>query len=382
MTGIFRSGLATDEHWGLAARDCLRQIGPVPPDANLGFVYATADFAESLSSIVTYLREVTGIDCWLGGIGYGVFGAGAAVRGGPGLAVMTGCAAPGGFRPFDRFDPSSPDLFLSEHGAWLSGRSGVTALVHGNPRTPRIAAGIRQLSGCCQGFLVGGLTADTGGAAQICGRVGDAELSGVLLDGAIPVATGLTQACSPIGSPHRVTGAIDNVIMELDGRPALQALKEDCGDIIARDLKRAAGYIHVAQPVAGSDRREDFVVHGLVGIDPRRGWLAITGGLESGDQLQFVRHHSETALSDLRRMLERLAGRLAGRTIRGGLYISSDERSTRLFRGVPPPSGGADCETGLIHDTLGSFPLIGFSTNGEICHDRLHSFAGILVLFL
>ncbi|MDR3440454.1 FIST N-terminal domain-containing protein [Telmatospirillum sp.] len=375
MTSAFRAGLATGGHWGLAAKACLQQIAPLPAAANLGFVYVTEDFSDSLSSIVTYLREVTGIACWLGGVGFGVFGSDAEVHQGAGLSVMVGEVDASALRPFDQFDASHPEFFLAAHGSWLADQSAVTALVHGSPRDPQIAKVVVSLAKAGQAFLVGGLTAGAETPDQVCGRVADATLSGLLLGDGIPLATGLTQGCSPIGGEHRITEALDDVIMELDGAPALQALKADAGDIIARDLKRAAGYIHVARPIEGSDRLEDYVVHSLVAIDPRRGWLAITGGLATGEKLIFVRRHPQTAQRDLQEMLAGLASRLNGRTIRGGIYVSGAERNASLF-------GDTECESAMIRETLGHFPLVGFSTDREICHDRVYCCTGVLTLFV
>ena len=38
-------------------------------------------------------------------------------------------------------------------------------------------------------------------------------------------------------------------------------------------------------------------------------------------------------------------------------------------------------ETGLIRESLGDFPLIGFFANGEISRDRLYGHTGVLTLF-
>ncbi len=38
-------------------------------------------------------------------------------------------------------------------------------------------------------------------------------------------------------------------------------------------------------------------------------------------------------------------------------------------------------ETGLIRETFGDFPLIGFFANGEISRDRLYGHTGVLTVF-
>jgi small ligand-binding sensory domain FIST len=43
--------------------------------------------------------------------------------------------------------------------------------------------------------------------------------------------------------------------------------------------------------------------------------------------------------------------------------------------------GAPNRELGLIRDTLGDFPLVGFFANGEISHNRLYGYTGVLTLF-
>ncbi|PKU23469.1 FIST signal transduction protein [Telmatospirillum siberiense] len=379
MSG-FRAALADGEHWGLAAKSCLQRMGPLPADANLGFVYVTEGFSDALTSIIVFLKETTSVGQWVGGVGYGLFGPDGETREGDSpdkgaIAIMAGAVDGEAIRPFSGFDPTNAAGFLAEHGPWLDRQTAVTALVHGNPHAPQVAEAVAGLAAAGKAFLVGGLTAgsETPGETTV-GNEGEAPLSGLLMGDGVALATGLTQGCTPIGGDHRITEAIDNIVMQLDGIPALSTLKAEAGDIIARDLQRAAGYIHVAQPVLGSDQ-SDYLVRGLLAIDPSHGWLAIDDELAVGDRLLFVRRDPGGAQKDLRRMLGGLARRLEGREIRGGVYISCVSRSPHLF-------GEAGIESEMIHEVLGNFPLVGFSANGEICHDRLYNFTGVLALFI
>ncbi len=365
---------ASGDHWGLAAKACLERLGPLPEGANLGVVYVTEAFADDLSSIVTFLRETTPIDDWLGGVGYAVFGPEGEMREGKAMAVLAARVPPGAVRRFESFEPLERDSFLAEHGDWLSRQGAITALVHGNPQEAQVAEMVAGLSETAQAFLIGGLTATGDTPMQVCGRVGAAGLSGALFGEEIRLATALSQGCTPIGGLHRANEVVDNVIMALDGRPALEVLKREAGDIIARDLQKAAGYIHIALPVAGSDNH-DYVVRPLLGIDPKRGWLAVGEHLVSGDTVMFVRRDANAAQKDFRRMLAGLAKRLTGETIVGGIYVSCVARGAHMF-------GRDGRELEMIREALGEFPLVGFSASGEICYDRLYGFTGVLALFL
>ena len=101
------------------------------------------------------------------------------------------------------------------------------------------------------------------------------------------IATGLTQGCTPIGQAHKITRAQNNIIVEIDGRPALDVFKEDIGELLARDLRRVAGYIFAALPITGSDTG-DYLVRNLVGIDPNHGLIAIGDMVEPGRSIMFA----------------------------------------------------------------------------------------------
>jgi small ligand-binding sensory domain FIST len=72
-------------------------------------------------------------------------------------------------------------------------------------------------------------------------------------------------------------------------------------------------------------------------------------------------------------MLDEIRAGLAGPP-RGGLYFSCLGRGERLF-------GRRSAELTIIQERLGDVPLAGFFCNGEIAHDRLYGYTGVLLLF-
>jgi small ligand-binding sensory domain FIST len=358
---------AAAEHWGLAAKACLEGIQPALAEANIGFLYTTEQFGPALSSILTFLRETTRIEQWVGGAAPGVCAQRDEYRDGGALAVMVGRLPEGAFRPFACREPGD---FPPDNGAWLTLHGPATGLVHADPRDP--SAPELVVAAAAAGFLAGGFLSGGGPPAQVAGTVKSDGLSGLLLGAEVPVLVGHSQGCSPIGSVHRVTEAWEGVVMSLDGRPALDVLKEEAGELIARNLRSAAGYIHVGLPVAGSDTG-DYVVRNLLGVDMRQNWLAVGERLTPGDTLIFVRRDANSAQRDLRRMLGDLKARLAGRRIRAAFYFSCIGRGVHMF-------GQAGRELALIAEELGEPPLIGVYANGEINCDRLYTYTGVLAL--
>jgi small ligand-binding sensory domain FIST len=373
MTGAgFRAAHGAGGPWSALVKSCLAQLTPLPEGASLGFVYATDGLAPDLGSILTFLRERTHIVDWVGSVGIGICASGVETFDEPGLAIMVAALPTGSFRVFAPITGDF-DRFATETAPWLERHPGALGIIHGDPRQPALAETLAGLTARSAAFLVGGLSSARTAPLQIAGRVVEGGLSGVLLAGEIGVATGLTQGCSPIGPAHRITEAADNVIMALDGRPALDVFREDIGELLSRDLRRVAGLIFAGMPVLGSDTG-DYLVRNLVAIDVEHKWLAVAHELAIGDRVLFCRRDAPSAIADLKRMLAGLKQRAAG-PIKAALYYSCVGRGPSLF-------GDNSEELGLVREALGDLPLVGFFGNGEISNDRLYGYTAVLTLFL
>jgi len=365
MTTPFKSAHAVHADWTRAAQDCMTQLGAIPSAATLGFLYVADAFAGELDAILAFFRSATGVSHWTGSVGVGVCASGVEYLEEPAMAVMLGEFAPADFsmlpllRTPQDIDALPPDAYF--------------AMVHGDPSNSRIQELIESLSAhVTSGFVVGGLSSSRGETAQISDRAVSGGLSGVLFSQRVRLATRLTQGVSPLGPRHRVTAANKNVIGSLDHRPALEVMKEEIGEVLARDLRRAAGYIFVGLPVPGSDTG-DYLVRNILGVDPQNNLVAVGEYIEPGNELLFCRRDQQAAEDDLLRMLSAIGMHLNA-PIRGGVYYSCLGRGQHMF-------GEPNRELELIRDTLGDFPLVGFFANGEISHNRLYGYTGVLTLF-
>jgi len=371
VSGRFVAAHAAAPDWEIAASQCLAALGP-QPSHGLGFLYATEAFAPSFGDLHAYVRERTGVRAWIGTVGVGICAPGTVYFEEPALSLMVAPLEPDSFRLLARRGARDEVLSHAER-AWAERHGARFAVVHADPRTEQLGRAIHGLAGALDGFLVGGLTSSRGCFPQVAETVGEGGLSGVLLSGAVPVATALSQSCAPIGPVHEITACEQNLLLELDGRPALEVFLEDAGELLARDLRRAAGSIFAALPVRGTDTA-DYLVRNLLGIDPERKLIAIGERVGPGDSLLWVRRDQAAARQDFQRMLRDLARR-AGHSIKGGLYYSCLARGPNLFATEAE-------ELAMIREVLGDFPLTGFYCNGEISHDRLYGYTGVLTLFL
>lgn len=367
----FGFGHASGDGWHAAARACAAQLDP-PAGANLGFVYVTDVLADDLGKITALLVQETGVVDWVGTTGIGICATGREYFDEPAVAAMVGCFPENSFSIFDGFGDDRAG-FLAGLGPLAERSEGRFAVVHADPRDPEMMRRVPELaevSGC---FLVGGLASSRGAYAHVAGSLTESALSGVIFSTEVPVATALTQGCSPIGPVHEVTQCRANIAIEIDGRAALEVLKDDIGEVLAKDLQRIGGYIFAAFPVVGSDRA-DYMVRNLVGLDEERGLVAIGAPLEDGQRVMFCRRDGQTARDDLARMLGDLKRRSTTPT-KGAVYFTCLGRGPHMF-------GAQSAELAAIQDELGEVPLVGFFCNGEISHNRVYGYTGVLSLFL
>ena len=355
----FRAAHATGESWSECVAQCAERLGR--PGGGLGFVYFTDALLPHAVAIVDSLRERTGVADWVGTVGIGVIASGTEYLDQPGLSTMVAELPGECYKVFSGRRPAK------------KGEQPHFGVIHADPETPDIAGLIADMSSKVgSGYLVGGLSSSRARGVQVANDVISGGLSGALFTQSVCMSTRLTQGCAPLPGRYRVTACDQNVIATLDDRPALEVMKEAIGEVLSRDMRRAAHFIHVGLPVAGSDRG-DYLVRNLVGIDPKNGLIAIGDMVESGAELIFCKRDAESARQDLRRILSELREEAPAKP-RGALYFSCVGRGEHMF-------GSRGAELGLVKEALGDLPLAGFFCNGEISHDRLYGYTGVLALF-
>lgn len=365
--------LATSTHSDplAACRECLAQLGPEP--GNLGFLYVTDTHAAHLEAVLHRARRDSPVNHWIGTVGLGICASGREFYEEPAMVMMVARLPEASFRVFHGIR-SGFDEFLARDGRWMHDTPGSFALVHADPENPATPQLITRLADELPGgFLAGGLSSSRGPLPQLADNVVQGGLSGVMFGPEVQLLTAHTQGCTPIGPRRVITEAQRNVAVTIDDRPALEVFYEDIGEVLARDLRRAAGYIFAGFPIPGSDTG-DYLVRNLVGVDPDHQLLAIGDLLHSGQEVMFCRRDGNTAREDMLRMLDDLERRLP-RPPRGAIYISCLGRGRHLF-------GEDSAELKLIRERLGDCPLAGFYANGEIFHNRLYGYTGVLTLFL
>lgn len=371
---LFKVVQAAGLDWKTAVGSCVTAVGPLAKADRVGFIYATDAFAGVLPDIVADLQKKLGITLWVGTAANGIIAGADEYALEPALAIMIGTFPHQSFCHLPRLVDNMAPLRTTA-GNWLLKNNPATAFVHADPRNHRLSRLLKTLAGRV-GFLLGGLTSSRGDhQPQVASTVTEGGVSGVLFGPRVPILTGLAQGCTPIGSIHHtVTDADGYVVVSIDNRPALSVLCEDAMLDPKVDLGKTQSEIFLAFPVEGSDTG-DYTARDITSIDQRRMWFAVSRTVSPGDSVFFCRRDPVGAETELRAMLQRLKSRLAGRIIKGGIYISHIARREGLF-------GEKGSEVAILREELGEFPLIGFLAKGEICNNRFYSYTGVLTLFV
>jgi len=368
---MFLSATSIKKTWQQAADDLLTQLGDIPAEANLAFIYATDSFATELSRLLDELKNKTTIENWVGSVGKGICNNTQEIYEQPAVTMMLANFPGNSFTIFNGME-NAPVSSTQDH----ENNFGVKlALIHGDPRNGMVNEYITRFpekTGNC--YTIGGITSSSNHFFQVANEITEGDISGVVFDEKTTVITGLTQGCTPIGEAHTLTSCSHHIAMSIDKRPALDVFKEEIGDILARNIDRAAGYIFAGFPIKGKDTG-DYRVREIIGIDTENNHLAIADNMQEDSAIMFCKRDGQSAIEDMQRMLENVKKRLGKQQAKGALYITCLGRGKNLF-------GDNSEELKMITQALGEIPLAGFYANGEIAGDQLYGYTGVLTVFV
>lgn len=163
--------------------------------------------------------------------------------------------------------------------------------------------------------VVGGCAADDMAFERTYQYAGAQVLSAgvvaVAVRGAAELRVSVSHGCVPIGLPSTITRARDGWLLEIDGRPAWDVMRDYLG-AEAQDLN-AEGMSHLSlgRPLVPERTGDDdsFVVRIPTSLDPVTGALFFPGGgLVEGERVRIMRRDQDR----IRRSAEQCAQQLSG----------------------------------------------------------------------
>jgi small ligand-binding sensory domain FIST len=187
---------------------------------------------------------------------------------------------------------------------------------------------------------------------------------------------GMTQGCQAVGAPHTITAAEGNLILEIDGRPAVEALDKTLSDPQHPGLRQMSRHLLAGISELGEGGRSDYVVRPFAMADSERPALAVAEPVRPGQTIRFTLRDAIGAREDMKAMLEEQAQeRHAPPAF--GLYFNCAGRGSALY-------GQAGLDPDLIQRRFGALPVAGIESSFEIAptcgRPRIHMFTGVLLL--
>ena len=153
----------------------------------------------------------------------------------------------------------------------------------------------------------------------------------VALAGSFVAELGICHGCSPVGVEMTVTKADANVVLELDGRPAIHVWRDICGDTTESEglIANLAIGVHASAETLSSD----YLVRAAYAIDVARGGLVLGSAIPEGTRIMLHHRTTEEVLDGARRMAHGLRERLSGKRVRAIFCFECGAR-TKPFLGA------------------------------------------------
>ena len=232
--------------------------------------------------------------------------------------------------------------------------------------------------------LFGGLAADNWTAQKTYQYHDDEVFSGglslVVLAGNGGVAWGVNHGCVPVGAKRTVTKSKGNVIFEIDGIPALEALKEYSDENLdsqwnKTSLNLCLGFKtpeHIRQPYG------DYIIRYMAARNIREGSVMIQSDVVEGSDLWIVRRDKELIASGIQEISRGIRGQIGTRKPKFILHFECVGRGKVVFRDREKLELINSLQKNIGED----IPWIGFYTYGEIGpieeHNCFHNFTAVV----
>ncbi len=369
------------------------QLGTHPIDFAL--VFMSAHFASHAAAVGEKLREALNPRLLLGATCEGVIGREAEIENEPAITLIAAHAPEIELCPFAlhqiEWDEAlgDPSQFTSLVGAPSDAK---LFIMVADPFSTPMDDVLNAFNTFYAGRpVIGGMASAAqrpgGNALLLNDRVFASGAVGVALAGNFEADVIVSQGCRPIGRAFSVTKADRNVIYSLEGEPPLAQIRHLVSELSEQDqallqtnglfIGRAIDPHEEREAGAGRETlgRGDFLIRGLMGVDPESGAIAVGDLINKGETIQFHLRDQRTAEEDLEMLLMPQALFDAPQS---AILFSCNGRGTRLY---DHPNG----DISTIQKVLGGVDLAGFFCAGEIGpiggKNFLHGHTASMVLF-
>ena len=321
-----------------AAEVVRQQLGPVPVD--LCLAYFTAPHVAQAEAIAVELKRALQPGTLAGVSARGVVAREREIEHGVALSVIAARLPGVGVSPFvlvqDVWREPMDDAAAFDLAA-PGARGAELVLLCGDPFSLDVENVLRQFQRHASGVRVVGGMASAGmrprsNVVFLNEWISSEGGFAIALHGAIRADVVVSQGCAPVGPPLDVTHVEGNVILTLDGQPALERAEAVLRDVPEDERHRLDQGLFVGRAARGdASGRGDWLIRNLLGADRERGAIAVADHIRLREKIRLHVRDAQAATEDLEMLL---APQEFDSAASAALLFACNGRGTNLF-GAP-----------------------------------------------
>ncbi len=233
--------------------------------------------------------------------------------------------------------------------------------------------------------LFGGLAADNWSTRKTFqyhdDQVFSEGISCVIMSGKGEVAWGVNHGCVPVGTRRTITRSKGNVIYEIDGVPALEALKDYVEDGSGEQWNKITLNLCLGFKTPEHLKQDygEFFIRYMMDKDDAEGWVTIQSDVGEGTPLWIMRRDKELMREGLQVITKQIHEKLGTRTPKMLMQFECMGRGKVVYR----EQEKIDLLKSLQDEVGPELPWIGFYSYGEIGpvsgYNCIHNFTSVLV---
>lgn len=205
-------------------------------------------------------------------------------------------------------------------------------------------------------------------------------ISCVVMSGRGNIAWGINHGCVPVGSKRTITRSAGNIIYEIDGIPALEAMKEYFEEEWQTEWNKTSLNLCLGFKTPEHIRKgyEEYVIRYMVSKNDLEGSVTIQSDVRDGDELWIVRRDKELISGGMQTISSQIMDKTAEKKPKFILQFECVGRGKVVFR----EQEKIELTRSLQEEIGADIPWIGFYSYGEIGpitnYNCFHNFTSVV----
>lgn len=206
---------------------------------------------------------------------------------------------------------------------------------------------------------------------------------GVLISGNTQIVFGVNHGCIPIGQAMTITKSKENVIMEIDHRPALEIMREYFDIFDDDSWSKATNNLTLALKAKGKVKDlDEYVVRYMPARDPIQKTFSIATEIKTGTQVWLARRDYEKMEKGVFDLIDSMGRQIKGKSVDFFFQFDCAGRGNVVFKEEEKQGLLASLHNGIAPNV----PWAGFHCFGELgpvgSENHFHNYTVVLAGFL